>query len=308
MCKVNKKNSKTIVSSLNYEVPEIRVGIKAKVTKKIDAKAANDSDLEPVAYEFFTQAYILYEEEISYSTKLLKKPDQCRVVYACSHLFWVDDHDNMKDGERAHLQRMHIFLIENWDTLTHKATWVLNSVIYLVLIFTSLLILYHFTGQYSAKLLKKRDQCRAVYACSHLFWVDDHDNMKDGERILLESAIGNCDEFQVKSNAVEKSLDRENTSPKQVEIPFKPARVLLQVNLEYLGRVVFNGTVCFILTVSLELIHTTMIDGLDVVRWGVGGIEAEATMLGQVFMIESYLHVNKMFVDYSEVYVDLVLG
>lgn len=30
-------------------------------------QAANDSDLEPVAYEFFTQAFILYEEEISVS-------------------------------------------------------------------------------------------------------------------------------------------------------------------------------------------------------------------------------------------------
>lgn len=39
-------------------------------------------------------------------------------------------------------------------------------------------------GQYSAKLLKKPDQCRAVYACSHLFWVDDHDDMKDGERCV----------------------------------------------------------------------------------------------------------------------------
>lgn len=36
--------------------------------------------------------------------------------------------------------------------------------------------------QYSAKLLKKPDQCRAVYACSHLFWVDDQDDIKDGER------------------------------------------------------------------------------------------------------------------------------
>lgn len=39
--------------------------------------------------------------------------------------------------------------------------------------------------QYSAKLLKKPDQCKAVYACSHLFWVDDQDNMKDGERYLV---------------------------------------------------------------------------------------------------------------------------
>ena len=48
-------------------------------------------------------------------------------------------------------------------------------------------------------------------------------------RILLESAIRNCDEFQVKAKDVEKIIDWENSSPKQVEIPFKPARVLLQV-------------------------------------------------------------------------------
>lgn len=48
-------------------------------------------------------------------------------------------------------------------------------------------------------------------------------------RILLESAIRNCDNFQVKKEDVEKIADWENSSPKQVEIPFKPARVLLQV-------------------------------------------------------------------------------
>ena len=48
-------------------------------------------------------------------------------------------------------------------------------------------------------------------------------------RILLESAIRNCDNFEVTKDDVEKINDWENTSPKQVEIPFKPARVLLQV-------------------------------------------------------------------------------
>ncbi|KAL0399910.1 UNVERIFIED_CONTAM: Aconitate hydratase 3, mitochondrial [Sesamum radiatum] len=47
-------------------------------------------------------------------------------------------------------------------------------------------------------------------------------------RILLESAIRNCDGFQVTKEDVEKIIDWENTSPKLVEIPFKPARVLLQ--------------------------------------------------------------------------------
>ncbi|KAI4336762.1 hypothetical protein L6164_015248 [Bauhinia variegata] len=103
------------------------------------AEAANDCDLEPVAYEFFTQAFVLYEEEIADS----------KAQVTAIHLII------------GTLQKMNVFGIENRDTLTHKATG------------------------YSAKLLKKPDQCRAVYACSHLFWVDDPDGIKDGERVLL---------------------------------------------------------------------------------------------------------------------------
>ncbi|KAK4743633.1 hypothetical protein SAY87_009945 [Trapa incisa] len=194
-------------------------------------------------------------------------------------------------------------------------------------------------------------------------------------RILLESAIRNCDNFQVTKEDVEKIVDWEKTAPKLVEIPFKPARVLLQdftgvpvvvdlacmrdamnklgsdldkinplvpvdlvidhsvqvdvarsenavqanmelefqrnkerfgflkwgsnafhnmlvvppgsgivhqVNLEYLGRVIFNteGMLYPDSVVGTDS-HTTMIDGLGVAGWGVGGIEAEAVMLGQ---------------------------
>ncbi|EFJ21935.1 hypothetical protein SELMODRAFT_443331 [Selaginella moellendorffii] len=194
-------------------------------------------------------------------------------------------------------------------------------------------------------------------------------------KILLESAIRNCDNFQVTKDDVEKIADWVNTAPKLVEIPFKPARVILQdftgvpalvdlaamrdamkrlggdptkinplipvdlvidhsvqvdvarsanavasnmqfefnrnkerfaflkwgsvafknmlvvppgsgivhqVNLEYLARVVFNRD-GFLYPDSLVGTdsHTTMIDGLGVAGWGVGGIEAEATMLGQ---------------------------
>ncbi|KAH9606314.1 hypothetical protein KSS87_000229, partial [Heliosperma pusillum] len=194
-------------------------------------------------------------------------------------------------------------------------------------------------------------------------------------RILLESAIRNCDGFQVTKDDVEKIIDWENSAPKLTEIPFKPARVLLQdftgvpavvdlasmrdamnklksdankinplvpvdlvidhsvqvdvarsenavqanmeiefqrnqerfgflkwgstafrnmlvvppgsgivhqVNLEYLGRVVFNtdGLLYPDSVVGTDS-HTTMIDGLGVAGWGVGGIEAEAAMLGQ---------------------------
>ncbi|GFP95241.1 vacuolar protein sorting-associated protein 35b [Phtheirospermum japonicum] len=109
------------------------------------AEAANDCDLEPVAYDFFTQAFVLYEEEVADS----------KAQVTAIHLVI------------GTLQRMNVFGVENRDTLTHKATG------------------------YSAKLLKKPDQCRAVYACSHLFWVDDQDGIKDGERYLYFFEKGN---------------------------------------------------------------------------------------------------------------------
>ncbi|KAH9617263.1 hypothetical protein KSS87_006889 [Heliosperma pusillum] len=123
-----------IEALLNVPAPELALRLYLQC-----AEAANDSDLEPVACEFFTQAYILYEEEISDSR------EQVNALYLII----------------GTLQRMHIFGVENRDTLTHKATG------------------------YAAKLLKKPDQCRAVYACSHLFWADDQDGVRDGERVLL---------------------------------------------------------------------------------------------------------------------------
>ena len=58
--------------------------------------------------------------------------------------------------------------------------------------------------------------------------------------------------------------------------------IVHQVNLEYLARVVFtsNGLAYPDTLVGTDS-HTTMINGLGVLGWGVGGIEAEAAMLGQ---------------------------
>ncbi|XP_017285834.1 cytoplasmic aconitate hydratase [Kryptolebias marmoratus] len=194
-------------------------------------------------------------------------------------------------------------------------------------------------------------------------------------RVLLESAVRNCDEFLIKRSDVESILNWKQTQTQTVEVPFRPARVILQdftgvpavvdfaamrdtvtklggdpekinpvcpadlvidhsiqvdfnrksdslqknqdlefernkerfqflkwgskafknmkiippgsgivhqVNLEYLARVVFNHE-GFYYPDSLVGTdsHTTMIDGLGVLGWGVGGIEAEAVMLGQ---------------------------
>nr|AJO69941.1 IRP1A [Lepeophtheirus salmonis] len=194
-------------------------------------------------------------------------------------------------------------------------------------------------------------------------------------RILLESAVRNCDNFQVYEKDVETILNWEGNRGKNAEIPFRPGRVILQdftgvpaivdfaamrdavkklggdpskinptcptdlvidhsiqvdfareskalmknedlefqrnkerftflkwgassfqnmliippgsgivhqVNLEYLARVCFTDTdLVFPDSVVGTDSHTTMINGLGVVGWGVGGIEAEAVMLGQ---------------------------
>ncbi|MCC6409085.1 MAG: aconitate hydratase AcnA [Planctomycetes bacterium] len=62
--------------------------------------------------------------------------------------------------------------------------------------------------------------------------------------------------------------------------------IVHQVNIEYLARVVMtkegpNGLEAFPDTVVGTDSHTTMVNGLAVLGWGVGGIEAEAAMLGQ---------------------------
>lgn len=47
-------------------------------------------------------------------------------------------------------------------------------------------------------------------------------------RVLLESAVRNTDDFAVKESDVERILNWKETSEQQVEIPFLPARVILQ--------------------------------------------------------------------------------
>ena len=62
--------------------------------------------------------------------------------------------------------------------------------------------------------------------------------------------------------------------------------IVHQVNLEFLGRVIFDGEANGVPRAYPDTLvgtdsHTTMINGLGVLGWGVGGIEAEAAMLGQ---------------------------
>ncbi len=203
-------------------------------------------------------------------------------------------------------------------------------------------------------------------------------------KVLLEAVLRNCDGFTVTEEDVKRLARWNAASPEQVELPFKPARVILQdftgvpvlvdiaamrnavarlggdpkkinplvpvdlvidhsvqvdsfgkpeslginaklefhrnreryeflrwgqsnvqnfravppatgivhqVNLEYLAETVLlgkdeKGEVAYPDTLVGTDSHTTMINGLGVLGWGVGGIEAEAAMLGQpMFML-----------------------
>ncbi|KAK6178405.1 hypothetical protein SNE40_013199 [Patella caerulea] len=125
-----------LIKAEQAEIP-LRLFLQGAVT----AGSIEFENHETVAYEFMSQAFSIYEEEISDSkaqlaaitliigtleqmrcfgeenheplrtkcalaaSKLLKKPDQCRGVSICSHLFWSgkssDQDDEMKDGKRV---------------------------------------------------------------------------------------------------------------------------------------------------------------------------------------------------------------
>ncbi|AOL15554.1 aconitate hydratase 1 [Sulfolobus sp. A20] len=64
--------------------------------------------------------------------------------------------------------------------------------------------------------------------------------------------------------------------------------IIHQVNLEYLSTVVTKSEVKGVLTAYPEVIigtdsHTTMIEGLGILGWGVGGLEAESVLLGEPY-------------------------
>ncbi|HAR5830600.1 TPA: aconitate hydratase AcnA [Staphylococcus pseudintermedius] len=112
----------------------------------------------------------------------------------------------------------------------------------------------------------------------HSVQVDSYANPESLERNMKLEFERNYERYQF-LNWATKAFDNYNAVP--------PATgIVHQVNLEYLANVVHvreeNGEqVAFPDTLVGTDSHTTMINGLGVLGWGVGGIEAEAGMLGQ---------------------------
>ena len=116
---------------------------------------------------------------------------------------------------------------------------------------------------------------------------------------LQVDAYGSVDAENINMNHEFKRNRERYEFLKWGEVNFKNFRIIPpgsgichQVNLEYLGKVVMmkevsREMVLFPDTVIGTDSHTPMINGLGILGWGVGGIEAEAAMLGQPVFMEA---------------------
>lgn len=122
----------TALARANEGAPDVTLALYLQC-----AQAADACSFETIAYEFVTQAFVIYEGEISdsraqfsaimliigtlqkmrgwsdeqydtlitkcavHSAKLLKKPDQARAVYTCAHLFWTGGAKPYRDARRV---------------------------------------------------------------------------------------------------------------------------------------------------------------------------------------------------------------
>ncbi|KAK4213449.1 vacuolar protein sorting-associated protein 35 [Rhypophila decipiens] len=131
-------------------------------------QTADMTGFEEVAYEFFAQAFTVYEEAVSDSKA------QFQAVCVISNA----------------LHRTRNFGKENYDTLITKC------------------------AQHASKLLRKPDQCRAVYLASHLWWAtpmvghgesEDTDLYRDGKRVLecLQRALRVADSCMETATSIE---------------------------------------------------------------------------------------------------------
>ena len=102
-------------------------------------------------------------------------------------------------------------------------------------------------------------------------------------------AFGSNDALQINTkNEYERNQERyvllrwAQTAFRNFKVVPPSTGIVHQVNLEYLARVVFDQDgVAYPDSLVGTDSHTTMINGVGVLGWGVGGIEAEAAMLGQ---------------------------
>jgi len=142
--KVFKFAHETVTALARTSLPELSLRLFLQCAQATN-KCGNA--FETIAYEFLTQAFLIYEEQIA---------DSQAQFNALQLIIGT-------------LQLLDSFGEENYDTLITK------------------------TAMYSSKLLKKPDQCRAIYMCSHLFWSPQREYKKGKTCFGMPSKIAqNC--------------------------------------------------------------------------------------------------------------------
>ena len=134
-------------------------------------------------------------------------------------------------------------------------------------------------------IVKLGGQPKSINPLSPAELVIDHSVQVDhyGDPTALE--LNNAIEFQ-RNQQRYAFLRWGQAAFKNFQVVPPNTGIVHQVNLEYLARVVFdvnagNSRIAYPDTLVGTDSHTTMINALGVLGWGVGGIEAEAAMLGQ---------------------------
>lgn len=162
---------KFVHSSLSTLYTRVNGAGAAEMALRLFCAAGQTADMagfEEVAYEFFAQAFTVYEEAVSDS----KAQFQAVCVIATA------------------LHQTRNFGRENYDTLITKC------------------------AQHGSKLLRKPDQCRAVYLASHLWWAtpiaangetEETELYRDGKRVLecLQRALRVADSCMETATSIE---------------------------------------------------------------------------------------------------------
>lgn len=214
------------------------------------AVVADQLKQESISYEFYTQCFIIYEEN--------------NVVAASAGQF-INPHDTMGGGSLSSrlivlicnkLQQARYFDKENYESLIVKLTL------------------------YGSKLLKKQDQCRSVYYCAHLWWwcdlfIDEKEPIvEDGENKNDAQASDNNEPEVSENNSSSESFTEEKglyRDPKRVlECLQKSLRVADSCMDPYLSLKLFIEILnrCLIFSVyGNALIDDKYISGLiDLIR------------------------------------------
>lgn len=126
------------------------------------SEVADQTGFEEVSYEFFAQAFTIYEDAISDSRAQFQAV--CIIASA--------------------LHNSRGFSKENYDTLITKV------------------------ALHGSKLLKKPDQCRAVYLASHLWWVVENSQREEDPKSV--STVNNMK--LIKANTLHSYIAMENVS------------------------------------------------------------------------------------------------